>query len=61
MIRRIVTNAHVHPLKNYKILINNEYACSAYSMGKVIIIPSKSKVASESPKFLEKHKKIYVD
>ena len=54
MMHRIITNSHGHPLKDYKILTNNEYACSACSMRKLITRPSTTKVTNESPKFLER-------
>ena len=54
MMRWIITSSHGHPLKDYKILTNNEYACSACSMGKLITRPSTTKVIHESPKFLER-------
>ena len=54
MMRRIITSSHGHSLKDYKILTNNEYACSACSMGKLITRPSTTKVTHESPKFLER-------
>ena len=51
IMRRIITSSHGHPLKDYKILTNNEYACSAYAMGKLITRSSTTKVTNESPKF----------
>ena len=47
----IITDSHGRSLKNYKILTNNDYACSICSIGKLIAGPSKSKVAGKSPKF----------
>lgn len=35
-----ITSSHIHYLKDYQILINNEYVCLAYSMGKLITKPS---------------------
>ena len=52
--RRIVEQAHGHPLKNHKILLPNEYPCAACSQGKLIVRPSFSKVTFESPIFLER-------
>ena len=54
MMRRIITSSHGHSLKDYKILTNNEYACSACSMGKLITRPSTTKVTHESPKILKR-------
>ena len=53
MMHQINTSSHGHPLKDYKMLINNDYSCSACSMGKLITRPSKRKVAGESPRFLK--------
>ena len=36
MMRRIIENSHGHPLKNQKILLSNDYPCSACSQGKLI-------------------------
>jgi hypothetical protein len=54
MMRRIIENSHGHPLKNQKILSPSDYPCSACSQGKLIIKPSLSKIAVESPSFLER-------
>ena len=54
MMGRIIKNSYGHPLKNQKILLPSDYPCSAYSQGKLIIIPSPLKIAIESPSFLER-------
>jgi transposase InsO family protein len=54
MMRRIIENSHGHPLKNQKILSPSDYPCSACSQGKLITKPSLSKIAVESPSFLER-------
>ena len=54
MMRRIIEHSHGHPLKNQKILLQNEYPCPAYSQGKLIVKPSFSKVTFESPVLLER-------
>jgi hypothetical protein len=54
MMRRIIENSHKHPLKNHKILSPSDYLCNAYSQGKLIIRPSLSKTAVESPSFLKR-------
>ena len=56
MMCQIITSSHRHPLKDYKILTNNEYACSACSIGTLITRPSTTKVISESLKVLERIK-----
>ena len=53
MMCQIIEHSHEHPLKNQKILSSNEYSYVACSQGKLIIIPSFTKVISESPVFLE--------
>ena len=50
----IIEYSHGHPLKNQKILFPSEYSCVTCSQGKLIIIPSFTKVISESPVFLER-------
>ena len=52
MMRRIIENSDGHPLKNQKILLPNEYPYSACLQGKLIVRPSPTKVAIESPLFL---------
>ena len=54
--RRIIEYSQVHPLKNQKILLPNEYSCVACSQGKLIVRPSLTKVIHESPVFLERIK-----
>ena len=54
MMRRIIENSHGHPLKNQKILLSNDYPCSACSQGKLITKPSHSKIVVECPSFLER-------
>ena len=54
IMRIIIDYSYGHPLKNQKILLPNEYPCAACSHGKLIIIPSFSKITSESPVFLER-------
>ena len=54
MMRRIIENSDGHPLKNQKILLPNEYPCTACSQGKLIVRPSLTKVAIESPSFLQR-------
>ena len=54
MMRRIIEHSHMHPLKNQKILLLNEYSCVACSQGKFIVRPSFSKVTIESPLILER-------
>ena len=54
MMRQIIEHSHGHPLKNQKILSPNEYSCTAYSQGKLIVIPSFTKVIYESLVFLER-------
>ena len=53
MVRRIIKNSHVHPLKNQKILLSSDYPCTACSQGKLIVRPFHTKVLVESPTFLE--------
>ncbi|XP_015057734.1 uncharacterized protein LOC107004028 [Solanum pennellii] len=54
MMRRIIENSNGHPLKNLKILTNDEFSCAAYCQGKLITRPSPMKVNIESPQFLER-------
>jgi hypothetical protein len=61
MIRRIIENSHGHPLKNQKILLPSDYPCSACSQGKLIIKPSPLKISIESPSFLERIQRTFVD
>ena len=53
MMHRII-DSHGHPLKNEKILLHNQYSCAACSQGKLIVIPSFTKVIYVSPVFLER-------
>ena len=54
MICRIVKNSNGHPLTNGQILKTHDFSCIAYSQGKLIIRPFFTKIASESPAFLER-------
>ena len=54
MMHRIIEHSHGHPLKNQKILSPNEYSCTTCSQGKLIAIPSFTKVIYESLVFLER-------
>ena len=54
MIRRITKNSNVHPLKNQKVLLSNEFSCASCSQGKMITRLSPIKVEIESPSFLER-------
>ena len=54
MMCRIIENSHEHPLKNQKILLSNDYPCSACSQGKLITKPSHSKIVIECPSFLQR-------
>ena len=53
MMRRIVQNSNGHPLTSRQILKSHDFSCTAYSQGELIIRPSFTKIASESPAFLE--------
>ena len=53
MMRRIVQNSNGHPLTSKQILVIDSYTCVACSKGKLIIIPSFTKVTFESLAFLE--------
>ena len=55
MMRRIIENSNGHPLKNLKILTNDEFSCAAYCQGKLITRPSPMKVNIESPQFFRKN------
>lgn len=54
MMRRNIENSNGHPLKNLKILTNDEFSCAACCQGKLITRPSPMKVNIESPQFLER-------
>ena len=54
MIRRIIENSNGNPLKNLKILLNNEFSCTSCYHGRLIIRPSPIKIGVESPAFLER-------
>ena len=54
MIRRIVQNSNGHPLTSREILKSHDFSCIACSQGKLNIRPSFTKIASESPPFLER-------
>jgi hypothetical protein len=54
MMRRIIENSFGHPLKNIKIMTNDEFTCTPCYQGKLIIRPSPTKVGIESPAFLER-------
>ena len=54
MVHKIVANSIGHSIRNVKIPRSNELTCSACSLGKLIIRPSKNKIATESPSFLER-------
>ena len=54
MMRRILENSTGHPLKNLKILTNDEFTCAACYQGKLIARPSSLKVGIESPGFLDR-------
>ena len=58
---RIIESSHEHPLKNQKILLPSDYPCNACSQGKLIIKLFPSKIAVESPSFLERCKGIFVN
>jgi hypothetical protein len=48
MMRKIIENSYGHSLKSPQILQTNNFTCSACSQGKLIILPSPTKVGSES-------------
>ena len=54
MMWRIIEHSHGYPLKNQKIILPNEYPYASCSQGKLIVMPSFSKVTYESPVFLER-------
>ena len=54
MMRKIIENSIGHPMKKMRIPQPNELSCSACSQGKLIIRPSLNKIATETPKFLER-------
>jgi hypothetical protein len=54
MMRRIIKSANGHPLKDLKILLSKDLSCTACSLEKLIIRPSKNKIKNESPLFLER-------
>ena len=54
MMRRIVQNSNGHLLTSKQILVTDGYTCAACFKGKLIIIPSFTKVTFESPAFLER-------
>ena len=53
MMHRIVQNSNRHPLTSRQILKSHDFSRTAYSQGKLIIRPSFTKIASESPAFLK--------
>ena len=53
MMRRIVQNSNGHPLTSKQILKSHYFSCTTCSKGKLIIIPSFTKIAFESPAFQE--------
>ena len=53
MMRHIVQNSNRHPLTSRQILKCHDFRCTASSQGKLIIRPSCTKIAFESPTFLE--------
>ena len=54
MMRKIIENSQGHELKNQNILLSHEYPCVACSQGKLIVMPSHTKVKFESPIILER-------
>ena len=54
MMCRIVQNSNRHPLTSRQILKSHDFSCTSCSQGKLIIRPSFTKIASESPAFLER-------
>ena len=54
IMRQIIKNSHGHLLKHQKILLSNDYPCSACSQVKLITKPSHSKIVVECPSFLER-------
>ena len=53
MMRRIVQNSNMHPLTSREILKSHDFSCTACFQGKLIIRSPFTKIASESPVFLE--------
>ena len=53
MMRCIVQNSNGHPLTSKQNLKSHDFSCTACSQGKLIIRPSFTKIASESPAFIE--------
>ena len=54
MMRRIIKNSSGHSLKNQKIFLSNEFSCAACSQGKLIIMPSPTKIRTEPLEFLQR-------
>ena len=54
MMYGIVQNSNGHPLTSRQILKSHDFSCTACSQGKLIIRPYFTKIASESPAFLER-------
>jgi hypothetical protein len=54
MMRKIIENSCGHELKSQKILQSNKFSCISCSQGKLIILPSPTKIGSESLNFLER-------
>ena len=53
MMRCIIQNSNRNPLTSKQIVKSHDFSCTTCSQGKLIIIPSFTKIASESPAFLE--------
>ena len=53
MMHCIVKNYNMHPLMSRQILKSHDFSCIACSQGKLIIRPYFTKIASDSPAFLE--------
>ena len=54
MMRCIVQNSNGYPLTSKQILKSHDFSCTTCSQGKLIIRPSFTNIASESPAFLER-------
>ena len=54
MMRYIVQNSNGHPLTSRQLLKSHDFSCTACSQDKLIIRLSFTKIASESPAFLER-------
>ena len=54
MMHKIINSSLGHSLKNIKVLPSGDLNCTACSLGKLIIRPSKNKIAREAPAFLER-------